>query len=918
MQTIPADAADHGTIARAAGGSPDALSGTATADGGHDALAADGAIVRLRAVRPGDPGDRADLADLYRRTSDDNLYRRFMGAGRSGIGHELDRLSRPGDDDHQVVLAQERGRVIGVASYERLSDPAAAEFAVLVDDTAHGRGIGTLLLEQLAATARRQGIGDLIGDVLVGNSPMLKVARDFGPGLDIRPDSGVLEVHIRTDDEDNPALEARNRAAEKYSLTPLLAPLAIAVVGAGRTPGGIGHAVLRGLTGGGFTGPVYPVNPNAAEVAGRPAYPSVAAIGRPVDLAVVAVPAPAVRDVIDDCGKAGVRAAVVITSGFGEEGAAGRAAQIDVVRTARRYGIRLVGPNCLGLINTDPAIRMQATFAAAAPPPGGLAVASQSGAVGITLLDHAARTGVGLSTFVSLGNKADVSGNDLLSYWYDDPHTRAVALYLESVGNPRRFARIARAIGRRKPVLAVKGGRTATGSRVGASHTAAAAAPDATVGALFAQAGVIRCDGLGELLDTARLLVEQPLPAGGRLAIVGNAGGVNVLAADAADAAGLTVPRLSAPVCAAIAEAAPAAAIASNPIDLGAAATPDAIDAAVSSTVDSGEVDALLVVFTATLANDVPAVLATIDKAATDSPLPVAVVLLGVPNAPTTLGGAPVYALPEQAVTAIGHAARYAAWRARPLGTVPPLPGIDTATARAVIHRAVSDGAGWQPADVATELLDCFGIPVVAGRVADSAAAAVAAADELGYPAVVKAAEPGLVHKSDIGGVHLGLADAQAVATAYRAVVAVTGSPTVQVQPQVKGSVELVAGVVHDPQFGSVVLLGLGGVNTDLFADRALRLLPVTDTDAATMWRSLRSAPLLTGYRGGPAVATAAVEDLMLRLGRLAEELPEVAELDLNPVLAGPDGVLAVDVKLRLAAVADEPDPGVRSLREPA
>src|SRR6266508_2729661 len=563
MQTIPADAADRGTIARAAGGSPDALSGTATADGGHDALAADGAIVRLRAVRPGDPGDRADLADLYRRTSDDNLYRRFMGAGRSGIGHELDRLSRPGDDDHQVVLAQERGRVIGVASYERLSDPAAAEFAVLVDDTAHGRGIGTLLLEQLAATARRQGIGDLIGDVLVGNSPMLKVARDFGPGLDIRPDSGVLEVHIRTDDEDNPALEARNRAAEKYSLTPLLAPLAIAVVGAGRTPGGIGHAVLRGLTGGGFTGPVYPVNPNAAEVAGRPAYPSVAAIGRPVDLAVVAVPAPAVRDVIDDCGKAGVRAAVVITSGFGEEGAAGRAAQIDVVRTARRYGIRLVGPNCLGLINTDPAIRMQATFAAAAPPPGGLAVASQSGAVGITLLDHAARTGVGLSTFVSLGN-------------------------------PRRFARIARAIGRRKPVLAVKGGRTATGSRVGASHTAAAAAPDATVGALFAQAGVIRCDGLGELLDTARLLVEQPLPAGGRLAIVGNAGGVNVLAADAADAAGLTVPRLSAPVCAAIAEAAPAAAIASNPIDLGAAATPDAIDAAVSSTVDSGEVDALL------------------------------------------------------------------------------------------------------------------------------------------------------------------------------------------------------------------------------------------------------------------------------------------------------------------------------------
>ena len=884
-------------------------------DPGHDALAADGTIVRIRHVVP---TDRDGLATLYGRTSDENLYRRFLGGGRSGIGHELDRLTRPVDADHVAVLAQERERVLGVAAYERLPDPGSAEFAVLVDDADHGRGVGTLLLEELAAIARRHGIRDLVGDVLAANGPMLTVARHLGPGLDIRRDLDVLEIHLSTVDGDNAALEARNRQAERHSLTPLLAPRAIAVIGAGRSPHGIGHAVLEGLSAGGFTGPVYPVNPNATEVAGVPAYPSVSAIGRPVDLAIVAVPAAAVLDAIVHCGQFGVRAAVVLSSGFGEDGDAGKAAQAELVRTARRYGIRLVGPNCLGVLNTDPAVRMRATFAAATPPAGGLAVGSQSGAVGITILDHATRTGVGLSSFVSLGNKADVSGNDLLSYWYDDPATRAVALYLESVGNPRRFARIARATARRKPVLVVKSGRTATGTRAGASHTAAAAAPDATVDALFRQAGVVRCDGLGELLDTARLLVDQPLPTGDRIAIIGNAGGVNVLAVDAAEAAGLVIPHLPPAVRAAIAEAAPGAATAANPVDLGAAATPSAMTVAIQSTVDSGEVDAVLVVFAATLANDVPGILNAIAKAAEASRLPVAVVLLGVTEPPTSLGGAPVYALPEHAVTALGHGARYATWRAAPLGSVPARSGIDEAKARAIVTEAVRDGGGWQPPALAAELLGCFGIPVLAGRVVTTAEEAVCATDGYGYPAVLKAADPALVHKSDVGGVQLDLADAEAVSAAYKAVVEATGTAAVLVQRQVERAVELVAGVVHDPLFGSLVMLGLGGVHTDLFADRALRLLPVTDTDAAAMWRSLRAAPLLTGYRGAPAVDTDAVEDLLLRLGRLAEDLPEVAELDLNPVLAGPEGVVAVDVKLRLAPVDTEPDPAVRTLREPA
>jgi acyl-CoA synthetase (NDP forming)/GNAT superfamily N-acetyltransferase len=884
-------------------------------DAGYDALAADGAIVRIRPVVP---GEREALADLYRRSSEESRYRRFLSAGHDDVGAEVDRLTRPADERHLALVAVERGRVVAVASYEDLPEPGRADFAVFVDDEQHGRGLGTLLLEQLRATARRRGIAVLHGDVLPTNAPMLKVARDMGEPL-LRFAGGVIDVDMSTVDGDA-ALDVRDRQAARHSLTPLLAPRAVAVVGAGRRTG-IGHAVLAGLRSGAFAGPVYAVNPHANLIDGEPAYPSLVATPGPVDLAVIVVPAPAVEAAIADCAAAGVPAAVVLSSGFSEDGPAGRAAQARLVRTARAAGIRLVGPNCLGILNTDPAVRLQATFAAITPPPGGLAVASQSGAVGITILDHAARTGVGLSAFVSLGNKADVSGNDLLSYWYDDPATRAVALYLESLGNPRRFARIARAIGRRKPVLVVKSGRTAAGSRAGASHTAAAAAPDATVDALFSQAGVVRCDGLGELLDAARLLVDQPLPAGTRLGIIGNAGGVNVLATDDADTAGLAVPELPAALRAQIAEMAPAAATVANPIDLGAAANPAAVTATIRAVAASGAVDAILVAFAATLANDVPGVLAAIADASDAIELPVAVVLLGVPQPPTSLGTrrAPVYPLPEQAIRALGHAARYAAWRATPLGTRPELPGINEPAARELVAVALAAGDGWQSPAFAADLLSRYGIPTAAGRVVAGADEAAAAASALGFPVVLKAADPNLVHKSDIGAVRLDLRDEAAVRAAYAGIATALGqeAPPVLVQRQLPTGVELVAGIVHDPLFGSLVMLGLGGVHTDLFADRALRLLPLTDADAAGMWHGLRAARLLTGYRGAPPVDTAAIEELTLRLARLAEDLPEVAELDLNPVLAGPDGVVAVDVKLRLAAVGDEPDAAVRALREP-
>jgi acyl-CoA synthetase (NDP forming)/GNAT superfamily N-acetyltransferase len=883
-----------------------------------DVLTSRGAVVRIRPVTA---ADGAVLLALHERISERSRYLRFF-SGAPSLPGEVDRLVRPNDDKHLALLAEDGGQAVGVASYE-VTDADHAEFAVLVDDARQGEGIGTLLLEQLAAEARRHGIGELVGEVLPSNAMMLKVSRDLAPGVARTTDYefGVTHVRVPTtpDAAALAAVCARDRTAAHHSLRPLLAPRSVAVVGAGRHPGGIGHEVLRALLAGGYTGPLYPVNPHADQIAGLAAYPSVTAVPGPVDLAVIAVPAGRVRPVVAECADAGVGGAVILTSGLAEAGEAGAAEQAEIVRLARAHGLRLVGPNCLGVVNTDPEVRLSATFAPSLPAAGGLAIASQSGAVGVAILESAARTGTGVSSFVSLGNKADVSGNDLLAYWYDDPATKAVALYLESFGNPRRFAWTARALGRRKPVLAVKSGRSSGGRRAGSSHTAAAAAPDVAVDTLFAQAGVVRTDTLGELLDAARMLTDQPLPGGSRLAVIGNAGGLNILAADAADAAGLVVPELSTGVQDRIRAVAPSAAGVANPVDLGAEATPAALATSIAALAASGEVDAVMASFVATRTNDIAGALAALAAATDDArDLPVAVAVVGAAQPPATLGSrrVPVFPLPEDAVRALGHAARYAAWRREPLGRRPQLSDVDAHRARSVVETALAAGGGWQGAETARDLLACYGIPVVRTTLARNADAAVAAAGETGYPVVVKAAAPDLVHKSDVGAVWLNLHDAAAVRGAYEAIGAALRqkAPDVIVQAMAEAGAELVAGVVHDRLFGSLVMLGLGGVHTDLLGDRTFRLLPVTDADAAAMWRSLRGAPMLTGYRGMPPADTAALEDLLMRVGRLAEDLPEIAELDLNPVLAGARGVLAVDVKLRLAPVVDEPDTYVRAL----
>ncbi|MCM4084853.1 bifunctional acetate--CoA ligase family protein/GNAT family N-acetyltransferase [Paractinoplanes hotanensis] len=881
-------------------------------------LTSDGGIVAVRPVRP---DDRPGLTALYQSGSPESLRLRFFAVPSGpSIDSEVDRLCRPQSARHLAVLALDGDAVIGVAACDRTDDIShQAEFAVFVADAHHGRGVGTLLLEHLAVLAHRQGIQELVGEVLPANMAMLRVAHDLNARAWSRFGDGVIDVGVGTDDE-NETVDARDRVAERASLHALLSPSSVAVVGAGHRAGGVGHETARALSEYGFGGRLHVVNRSGRDVAGIAACRSVKELPAPVDLLVVAVPADQVPGVLAEGAAVGVRAAVILSAGFGETGPDGRRQQHELVELARRHSIRLVGPNCLGVVNTDPRVRLNASFAPTVPPAGGLAVAAQSGAVGIALLEHATRDGYGISSFVSLGNKADVSGNDLIAYWYDDPATRVVALYLESFGNPRKFARTVRALGRRKPVLALKSGRSDSGRRAGASHTAAAAAPAATVDALFAQAGVVRPGGLGELLDAARMLTGQPLPAGNRLAIVGNAGGLNVLAADAAEAAGLTVPSLSRAVRDQLATAVGGTASSDNPIDLGAGASASAFAEAVAAVADSGETDMLLLILIATRANDAAGILTALGSVADRSPeLTIAAVMIGAPAPVVRLGtrGAPVYDLPERAVQALAHSARYAQWRRQPLGGRPDLTGIRSERARAIVDDALATGGGWQGYERTTRILAAYGISVEPALLSRSAGQAVAAAERVGYPVVLKSADPDLVHKTDSGGVRLGLTGQQQVRDAFGAVAAAGGRPDagVLVQHQRTEAVELVAGVAHDPLFGSVVLLGLGGVQTDLLGDRALRLVPMTDLDAGRMWRSLRAAPLLTGYRGAAAVDTTALEDLLLRIGRLAEDFPEIAELDLNPVLAGPDGVVAVDAKMRLAAAGSEPDPTLRTLR---
>jgi acetyl coenzyme A synthetase (ADP forming)-like protein len=693
----------------------------------------------------------------------------------------------------------------------------------------------------------------------------------------------------------------RSAKAAYESMRRLFEPRVVAVVGASAERGKIGAEIFHNLRER-FRGTVVPVNPKHERLLGLPCYPRLTDVPGPVDLVLVAIPAERVEAAIDDCVAKGVAGVVVITAGFSETGDEGRRREAALIDKVRAAGIRLVGPNCMGLVNTDPEIRLDATFAPVYPPEGRVALSSQSGALGLALLDFAEKLNLGISSFVSVGNKADVSGNDLIQYWSEDPRTDVILLYLESFGNPTRFARIARRVAREKPIVAVKSGRSSAGSRAATSHTGALAESDRVVDALFRQAGVIRTVTLEELFDVAMLLAHQPLPGGRRVGILTNAGGPGILAADACEARGLELPPPSAETAARLRAFLPPAASVANPVDMLAAAGPEEYRRAERILLEDPGIHSLLVIFIPPIAENAEEVAAAIVEGARGTRKPVLSIFMSARGAPAVLAPIPSYPFPESAAIALSRATAYGEWRRRPPGRVPAVPALDGDAARALIARALERGGGWLSPSEIEALLGAAGIAAAAARAVGSEEEASRAAAELGFPVALKAVGPTILHKTEVGGVLLDLADEAAVADAARALRRDLGSTLTGflVQQMVPGGVEVIAGVTRDPIFGPLVVYGSGGTLVELLADVAFRLLPLTDLDVAEMLDEVRGTALLRGYRGAPRKDEAALRDLLFALSALVEACPEIREIDLNPVKILERGIRVVDARIRV------------------
>ncbi|HUZ51960.1 MAG TPA: GNAT family N-acetyltransferase [Streptosporangiaceae bacterium] len=897
--------------------------------GGVYALLTDGTTVL---IAPAMAEDEVAVRQMHAHMSPNNIYLRFFSISPLAADREASRVTRPPDSGHCALLAWLGSQLVGVASYEPTGKPGVAEIAFAVTDHMHGRGVATLLLDHLVSNARLRGLRAFTAETLADNVAMLRVFANAGLAARRQVSDGVVETTfpLPSDEADQrlhhylDSVAWRERSADVASLRHLLEPSSVAVVGASRKPGRVGHAILRNIVSAGFAGRVFAVNPHAKSVLGVASVPSVADLPEPPDVAVIAVPPANVNAVADECGRRGAHALVVVTAGIDAQDGA------ELLATCRRHGMRLVGPNCFGI--AIPPLGLNATFAAAEPPPGSAGLVVQSGGIGIAVLEHLTRLGIGVSSFASVGDKYDVSSNDMLMWWEQDKTTKLALLYVESFGSPRRFAQTARRVGRQFPVLTVIGGRSAAGQRAAASHTAAAATPLVTQEALFGQAGVIATTSLGELVDAAALLASQPLPAGNRVAIVSNAGGAGVLAADACGDNDLKVATLSEATQQRLRRLLPSGAAVAGPVDTSAAVSQRAFRSCLERAAKDDGVDAVMAITVPTaLGRLAPAIL----TAKLTKPL-VAVMLdqqesvrlLRQPPGPVHDHGEddhaadraiPSYLYPERAARALGYAARYSAWRSSAEGTVPDISGIRRDDARQIVARFLAGQhlGGWLPPDQVADLLACYGIKLVPTLEATSPDAAVRAVSELdGGPVVMKADVAGLVHKSDAGAVLLDLRSVHDVKRGYAELSGRFGADLrkVLIQPMITDGVEVLIGVVHEPVFGPLVVFGLGGVATDVLGDHAARLTPLTDVDAEEMIRGIRAAPLLYGHRGSTPVALSALHDVLLRVSRLADEVPEIAELDLNPVLARADDACPVDARIRLVP-AEPQDPFLRRLR---
>lgn len=875
-----------------------------------DVVLRDGSTVHVRPTRAGD--EAAILTFLTGLSEESRYFRFFSGAPNLKEAAQRAAISDLEDRCNLVATVGAEPTIVGQAGYVR-DGSDRAEVAFAVAEAFQGRGISTILLGQLAEIAQAVGIATFDASVLSANHRMIEVFRQSGFNVSTRAQAGVIDVEFPTSmrPEAIERFARREQTAARAALEHVLSPAAVAVIGASRRRGTIGAELFHNLIANGFNGPVYAVNPSAPVVQSVVAYPTVLAVPGPVELAVIAVPAADVVETARECARKGVRSLVVISSGFAESGADGSARQADLLSVCRQAGMRLVGPNCMGVINTEPGVSMDATFGPATPPPGRVGFMSQSGALGLAVIDYANSLGLGLSWFISAGNKADLSGNDVLQYAETDPRTDLVLLYLESFGNPRKFARIARRVARSKPIIAVKSGRSVAGGRATSSHTGALlSASDATVDALFRQAGVIRTDTLAELFDVAALMASQPAPGGKRVAIITNGGGPGILCADACEAEGLVVPSLPDDVVATLRQFLPAQAGLRNPVDMIAAASADDYRRVIQTLAESTSIDAIVVIFIPPLVTQAADVARAIREAAAAMPrhIPLVTVFMSAHGVPSELKGAdisiPSYQFPEDAARALARSSRHGEWLRRPEGTLREFAGLRPDEATGIISAALVTGARWLTTEETLRLLSCYGIPLAPARFVSTPEEVAEAAAELGGPLVLKAMSPTLLHKSDAGGVRLGLStdDIEDAAAGMMRRIVRQGHELrgFQVQAMVTKGVEMLVGVVHDRLFGPVLACGAGGTTAELLKDVAVRITPLTDVDAHEMVQSLRTFPLLDGYRGAPKADTGALEDVMLRVSALVEGHAEIAELDCNPVMVRPDGAVVVDARIRL------------------
>jgi acetyl coenzyme A synthetase (ADP forming)-like protein len=871
----------------------------------RDVILRNGRTLRLR---PPLAADAEAVLEFFRRLDDESRYMRFHGTVRVDA-KMLTGLLDPDWNVRGALIGVVRGaagdEVVAVASYARLRDPVMAEAAFAVATQLQGHGVGTRLVEQLAQAAAREGIETFVAEVMAGNEPMLRVFADTGFDIERRIDGGEVHVHLRIARSARflAAADRRDHTAVDRSLQTFFHPRVVAVIGASARPGRIGGAVFQNIVAGGFTGRAVPVNRSGEPVAGVPAVTAMSELTEPADLAVVCVPAAAVTGAVASALESGVRAICVISAGFAETGPGGARAEQELLALVRGYGARLVGPNCLGLASSD--VHLNATFSPGGFAPGSVAVSAQSGAVGLAMVDGLNRRGIGVSAFVSIGNKADVSSNDLLEHWEDDADTATIALYLESFGNPRRFARIARRVARTKPVIALKGGSTPIGARAARSHTAALAGSDAAVEALFRQSGVLRATTLEELLSLTDVLAQQPLPRGRRTAILTNAGGLGILCGDACANAGLELATLSTHTREQIENVIPGGAGVQNPIDLIGSATPKTFAAVMPWVLSDPDVDAVIVLVTATAVADPDEVITAVAAAAAADARKTVLAVVTGGAAAAAPRGLPCFAYPETAARALGRIAERAEWLRRPIGRVQDAV-VDRARAEAIVAAAIAAGGeGWLDPDATAALLSAYKIPTVAQRLVHDGREAVLAAAALGFPVVVKSGAAG-VHKTERGGVVLDVRTPAELAAAT----ATVGFPAV-IQSLIRGGAEVMAGMVQDAVFGPVVAFGMGGTMAELLGEVRFAPAPLTDVDAVEMVAAGRTGRLLAGMRGAASADSGALADLLQRLAQLGSEIHQIAELDLNPVLAGPDGCVTVDARIRVAK--SMPRPGLKT-----